>query len=294
MSDPQIAALRAQLANFPRSDDYRQMRKDFDALGLGFGRAADIAIETATANGVPAERTTTPNADRSAALLYLHGGGYIIGSLHSHRHLVAEAGRAAGIATLALDYRLAPEHPFPAAVEDALAGYRFLLAQGIASERVALAGDSAGGGLVVAAMLAMRDARLPQPACGWCISPWVDMEGIGATMASKAADDPIVDKARLVEMAKLYLGGADPRTPLAAPIYADLRGLAPLFIQVGAAETLLDDALRLAGAAGAADVRVGLEIWPEMIHVWHLFHPALAAGGRAIAEGGAFIRAHLG
>ena len=235
-----------------------------------------------------------PNADRRAALLYLHGGGYVIGSLHSHRHLVAEAGRAAGIATLALDYRLAPEHPFPAAVEDALAGYRFLLAQGLASERVALAGDSAGGGLVVAAMLAMRDAGLPQPACGWCISPWVDMEGIGATMASKAADDPIVDKARLVEMAKLYLGRADPRTPLAAPIYADLRGLAPLFIQVGAAETLLDDALRLAGAAGAADVRVGLEIWPEMIHVWHLFHPALAAGGRAIAEGGTFVRAHLG
>jgi acetyl esterase/lipase len=117
------------------------------------------------------------------------------------------------------------------------------------------------------------------------------MEGIGATMASKAADDPIVDKARLVEIAKLYLGGADPRTPLAAPIYADLRGLAPLFIQVGAAETLLDDALRLAGAAGAADVRVGLEIWPEMIHVWHLFHPALAADRRAITEGGAFIRA---
>jgi len=198
MSDPQIAALRAQLANFPRSDDYRQMRKDFDALGLGFGRAADIAIETATANGVPAEWTTTPNADRSAALLYLHGGGYVIGSLHSHRHLVAEAGRAAGIATLALDYRLAPEHPFPAAVEDALAGYRFLLAQGIASERVALAGDSAGGGLVVAAMVALRDAGLPQPACGWSISPWVDLEGIGATMTSKAADDPIVHKARLV------------------------------------------------------------------------------------------------
>ncbi len=294
MSDPEIAALRAQLASRQRSDDYRQMRKDLDALGQAFGQAADIEIEKTAANDVPAEWTTSPNAARDAALLYFHGGGYVMGSLDSHRHLAAEAGRAAGIATLALDYRLAPEAPFPAPVEDALAGYRFLLGRGIKPERVALAGDSAGGGLVVAAMLAIRDARLPQPACGWCISPWVDMEGIGETMTSLAVADPLVDKTRLVELAKLYLNGADPRSPLAAPIYANLSGLAPLFIQVGAAETLLDDALRLAKAAGAADVRVDLEIWPEMIHVWHLFHPALAAGRRAIEAGGAFIRTHLG
>jgi epsilon-lactone hydrolase len=294
MSDPEIAALRAQLAARQRSDDYRQMRKDLDALGQAFAHAADIAIEKTAANAVPAEWTTTPNAARDATLLYFHGGGYVIGSLDSHRHLAAEAGRAAGIATLALDYRLAPEAPFPAPVEDALAGYRFLLGRGIRPERVALAGDSAGGGLVAAAMVAIRDAGLPQPACGWCISPWVDMEGIGETMTSLAAVDPIVEKTRLVELARLYLNGAHPRSPLAAPIYADLSGLAPLCIQVGAAETLLDDALRLAKAAGAADVRVDLEIWPEMIHVWHLFHPALAAGRRAIEAGGAFMRAHLG
>ena len=294
MSDPEITALRAQLASRQRSDDYRQARKDLDALGLAFGHAADVAVEKTTANGVPAEWTTTPNAARDAALLYLHGGGYVFGSLDSHRHLAAEAGRAAGIAALALDYRLSPEAPFPAPVEDTVAGYRFLLARGIRPERVALAGDSAGGGLVVAAMLAIRDAGLPQPACGWCISPWVDMEGIGETMASKATADPIVEKTRLVMLAQLYLNGADPRSPLAAPIYADLSGLAPLCIQVGAAETLLDDALRLARVAGAADVRVNLEIWPEMIHVWHLFYPALAAGRRAIDAGGAFIRAHLG
>jgi epsilon-lactone hydrolase len=294
MSDPEIAALRLQLASRPRSDDYRQTRKDFDALGQAFGLAADVTIEKAAADGVRAEWTTTPAAARDGALLYLHGGGYVIGSLDSHRHLAAEAGRAAGIGTLALDYRLAPEAPFPAPVEDALVSYRFTLARGIKPERVALAGDSAGGGLVVAAMLAIRDAGLPQPACGWCISPWVDLEGIGETMTSLAAIDPIVDKTRLVELAKLYLNGADPRSPLAAPIYANLSGLAPLFIQVGAAETLLDDALRLAKAAGAADVRIDLEIWPEMIHVWHLFYPALAAGRRAIEAGGAFIRAHLG
>jgi epsilon-lactone hydrolase len=294
MSDPEISALRAKLAARPRSDDYQQRRQDIDARGLAYGLPDDVGVEPVTANGVRAEWTITPNATRDAALMYLHGGGYVIGSLDSHRHLVAEAGRACGIAALALDYRLAPEHPFPAAVDDALAGYRFLLARGIAPGRIAIAGDSAGGGLVVAAMLAIRDAGLAQPGCGWCISPWVDMEAVGETMTSRAAADPTVQRAGLLDMAQLYLNGADPRSPLAAPIYADLSGLAPLMIQVGACETLLDDALRLAKAAGAADMRVDLQIWPEMIHVWHLFHPELKAGLRAIEAGAAFVRAMLG
>ena len=294
MSDTEITALRAKLAARPRSDDYRQRRRDIDARGLTYGLAADVGVEPVNANGVGAEWTATPNDARDAALLYLHGGGYVIGSLDSHRHLVAAAGRAAGIAALALDYRLAPEHPFPAAVDDAVAGYRFLLGRGIRPDRVAIAGDSAGGGLVVAAMLAIRDAGLAQPGCGWCISPWVDMEAIGETMTSRAAADPTVQRAGILDMAKMYLNGADPRAPLAAPIYGDLEGLAPLLIQVGACETLLDDALRLAGVAGAADVRVDLQIWPEMIHVWHLFHPELKAGRRAIEAGGAFIRSMLG
>ena len=290
MNDAEIGALRAKLASRPRSDDYRQRRKDIDARGLQYGLAPDVGVEPVTANGVGAEWTATPKDARDAALLYLHGGGYVIGSLDSHRHLAAEAGRAAGVAALALDYRLAPEHPFPAAVDDAVAGYRFLLGRDIKPERIAIAGDSAGGGLVVAAMLAIRDSGLPQPGCGWCISPWVDMEAIGETMSSRAAIDPTVQKAGLLDMARMYLNGADPRSPLAAPLYADLSGLAPLLIQVGAAETLLDDALRLAKAAGAADVRVDLQIWPEMIHVWHLFHPELAAGRQAIEAGGSFVR----
>src|SRR5205814_3520220 len=191
---------------------------------------------------------------------------------------------------LALDYRLAPAHTFPAAVEDAVSGYRYLLARGIRPGRIAIAGDSAGGGLVVAAMVAIRDAGLEQPACGWCISPWVDMEGIGETMSTKEAADPMVQKAGLLDMAKLYLGGADPRSSLAAPLYADLTGLAPLLIQVGAAETLLDDAIRLAKVAGAADVRVDLQIWPEMVHVWRIFHPELKAGKRVFQEGGDYLQ----
>ena len=294
MSDPDIGALRAKLLSRPRSTDYRQRRKDIDERSLAYGLASDVKVEKLSANGVPAEWTSTPGAARDAAVLYVHGGGYVIGSLDSHRHLVAELGRAANPVALALDSRLAPEHPFPAAVDDALAGYRFLLAQGFRPSRIALAGDSAGGGLVVAAMVAIREAGLAQLGCGWCLSPWIDMEALGESMESRAAADPMVQKPGILDMASLYLGGADPRSPLAAPLYADLAGLAPLLIQVGAAETLLDDAIRLAQRAGAADVFVDLQIWPEMIHVWPLFWPELAAGKRAIDAAGAFIRRALG
>ena len=245
MADAEIVALRAKLASRPRSDDYRHRRRDIDARGLAYGLPPDVKFEPVTANGVRAEWSSTPGADADAALLYLHGGGYVIGSLDSHRHLVAEAGRAADCWALALDYRLAPEHPFPGAVEDAAAGYRYLLGRGVKPGRMAIAGDSAGGGHVVAAMVAIREAGLPQPGCGWCISPWVDMEASGETMTSRSAADPMVQKAGILDMARLYLNGADPRSPLASPIYADLAGLAPLLIQVGAAETLLDDAFAL-------------------------------------------------
>jgi acetyl esterase/lipase len=216
-----------------------------------------------------------------------------MGDIEQDDRLMKQLVKRIGCVAVSVDYRLAPEHPFPAPVEDAIAGYRFLLARGIAPRNIAFAGDSAGGGLVVAALLAARDAGLEQPACGWCISPWTDMEGIGGSMTSLAGTDPIVQKEPLLEMSSHYLNGADPRSPLAAPIYADLRGIAPLFIQVGAAETLLDDAIRLAGVAGAADVPVTLEVWPEMIHVWHLFHPKLSAGRRAITVGARNIRAAM-
>jgi epsilon-lactone hydrolase len=293
MSDAEIVALRAKLASRPRPEDYRQRRRDIDARGVQYGLVQDVSVEPVNANGVRAEWTSTPQADRNSALLYLHGGGFVIGSLDSHRHLVSEAGRAANAWALALDYRLAPEHPFPAAVDDSVSGYRFLLSRGYKPGRIAIAGDSAGGGLVVSAMIAIRDAGLPQPACGWCISPWVDLEATGETMSTKASADPTVQRAGILDMARMYLNGADPRQPLAAPIYADLTGLAPLLVQVGAAETLLDDAIRLAKTAGAADVRVDLQIWPEMVHVWHLFHPELKAGRRAIEQGGAFVRTNM-
>jgi epsilon-lactone hydrolase len=293
MSDPEIVALRNKLAGRERSPDIAQRRRDFDAMGGAYATAADVKVEAVTASGVPAEWTTTPDAQSDAAVLFVHGGGYVVGSLLSHRHMVSEIGRAAHARTLALHYRLAPEHPFPAPVEDTIAGYRFLLAQGLRPGRIAIAGDSAGGGLTVAALVAIRDAGLPQPACGWCISPWVDMQAIGGSMTDNAGRDPSVQKDAILEMARYYMGTADPRSPLAAPLYADLRGIAPLFIQVGSVETLLDDSIRLARRAGLADVPVDLQIWPEMMHVWHIYSAELKAGRGAIEAGGAFIRSMI-
>jgi monoterpene epsilon-lactone hydrolase len=293
MADPEVAALREMLAQRPKVTDIAERRRAMDGYAQLFPTAGDIAVAKVSANGVPAEWTSAPGADTRRAVLYLHGGGYVFGSLDSHRHLASEIARDVGGRTLALHYRLAPESPFPAPVEDSVAGYRYLLAQGIQPTNIALAGDSAGGGLVVAALVAIRDSGLAQPSCGWCISPWVDMEAIGGTMTSNASRDPTVQKDAILEIARQYLGSADPRSPLAAPIYADLRGIAPLYIQVGSVETLLDDSTRLASVAGAADVPLTLEVWPEMPHVWHLFHPRLSAGRRAITAGARYMRAAM-
>jgi acetyl esterase/lipase len=293
MSHQEMDQVRAFLANTPDNLSNEELRALYDGLGATFPTPDDVVIERVDAGGVPAEWSRPPGAAADRAILYLHGGGYVIGSLGSHRHLVTALARAAGARALALDYRLAPEHPFPAAVDDALAGYRFLLASGFAPHRIAVAGDSAGGGLTVATLVAARDAGLPQPACGLCISPWVDLEGLGASMTSKAAVDPMVEKEGLGGMAEAYLAGASPRTPLAAPLHADLKGIAPLLIHVGSAETLLDDSTRLAAAAAAADVDVRLESWPGMIHVWHFFHTMLGEGREAIEVAGAYIRARM-
>lgn len=291
MSETEIAALRALLLLRPRPASVEERRQRLDALGQAYALAPDIRVERVDADGVAAEWTVSPGADPERVIYYLHGGGYVLGSLSSHRHLVAAAGRAAAARTFALEYRCAPEHPFPAAVEDAVAGYRFLLAQGVEPARLAIGGDSAGGGLALATLVSIREAELPLPGCAWLISPWIDLEGIGASMTSKAKIDPMLDKDYLKQSADCYLGGADPRSPLAAPLYADLRKLPPMLIQVGTAETLLDDSIRLAALAGEADLRVTLELWPHMIHVWHLFHPQLGEGRRALEAAGAFIRA---
>ena len=293
LANPEITMLRTLLAASPANPSLQELRVLYDGLGEQFPTATDVVVTEDLGAGRPGEWTATPKAASDKVLLYLHGGGYVIGSILSHRHLACELGRAAGVRSFAVDYRLAPEHPFPAAVDDALAAYRYLLDAGFNPGHIAIAGDSAGGGLTVATLLAAKEAGLPQPACAVCISPWVDLEGLGASMVSKAQIDPMIQAEALKAWGALYLKGADAKTALAAPIYGDLTGLAPMLIQVGSSETLLDDSLRLASVAGAAEVAVSLEIWPEMIHVWHFFHPLLADARAAISKAGDFMRGHL-
>lgn len=293
-ADTELAAIKASLAAGPRPTDLAGRRQRLDSLTARYEMPADVVVEAVDANGVSAEWTTTPAADPARVIMFLHGGGYVSGSIKSHRHMVAQAGREAGTRTLALGYRLAPEHPFPAALDDALTGYRFLLSQGFQPENIVIGGESAGGGLAIATLVSLREAGTALPACAWCSSPWTDLEMSGATMQTKASVDPIIQRSYLQELAAAYLHGGDPRMPMVSPIYADLRGLPPLLIQVGSAETLLDDAIRLAGVAAAADVRTTLQVWPNMIHAWHLFYAQLADGRRSLAEMGAFVRATLG
>jgi acetyl esterase/lipase len=279
------------IAANPLPKNLAALRLAVDSDSQRFPLDPDINVErVSVAIGVSAEWTWTEAADPARVVLYLHGGGYVFGSILSHRHLVAEIGRTSGSRTLAIDYRLSPENPFPAAVDDALASYRFLLEEGFEPRHIAFAGDSAGGGLVVSTLVAIKEAGLPQPACGWVISPWVDMEASGETFVSRADADPMVKREIIVNFAQAYLNGADPRSPFASPIYADLRGIAPLLIHVGASEVLLDDSLKLARTAGAADVSVRLEIWPEMVHIWHAFHRILGDGRKAVQAGAKFLR----
>lgn len=276
------------------SPTIEEQRAAMEDAMVQFPLAEDVRCEPVDAGGVPAEWVTAPGVVEERVIYYLHGGGYLIGSIKTHRELVSRLSRAAGARVLIIDYRLAPEDPFPAAVADATAAYRWLISTGVNPARVVIAGDSAGGGLTAATLVALRDAGESLPAAGVCISPWVDMEGIGESMTKKAEIDPMVQREGIVEMAKAYLGDADPRTPLAAPIYADLKGLPPLLIQVGTSETLLDDAKRLAERAKSAGVEVVLEPWEEMIHVWHIFAAMLPEGQQAIDRIGEFIRKHTG
>ena len=293
MAPSDIDVIRVRLAAHPRPANLTERRARVDALAADYALPPDVRVEPIDAYGVPAEWTSTPAADGERVILFLHGGGYVSGSLKSHRHMVAQAGREALARTLALGYRLAPEHPFPAALDDALTGYRFLLASGIAPARIALAGESAGGGLALATALSLREAGLPLPGCLWLSSPWVDLALTGASMESKAAVDPLLGRTYLSELASLYLNGADALGPLVSPINADLAGLPPMLIQVGSAETLLDDSVRLAAVAGATDIAVHLEIWPHMIHAWHLFYQDVADGRRSLASAGTFIESRL-
>jgi len=286
--DSLVTLLRSRPA--PEPPDVGEVRARFEKMGDFLGGAPDGKCEKVDAGGVPAEWVTAPGCDPQRAILYLHGGGYVIGSINTHRRLAYDISAASGARVLVIDYRLAPEHPFPAAVEDAAKAWRWLMQQGFAASRLAIAGDSAGGGLTLATLVNLRDQKLGLPACAVAISPWVDLEGLGNSITARAAQDPMVQKDGLLWMAGMYLGGKDAKTPLAAPLHADLKGLPPILVQVGTAETLLDDSTRIAERLHEAGVDVRLAIWPNMLHVFPLFAPILSEGRDGCLEIGAFIR----
>jgi acetyl esterase/lipase len=284
------AAFRAFLqAQNPGEETLAETRARMDLRGLATPLPAGCGLAETTFGGVAGERLTPRTARPGRRMLYLHGGGYQLGSPRSIRHFAARLAEAAAVEALVPEYRLAPEHPFPAAVEDALATYRAALEEA-ASERIVLAGDSAGAGLALGMLVAARQAGLPMPAAAYLISPWCDLDGGGASIAAKAESDIFVSLAGLKAMAAAYATADQMRDPRAAPLCADFAGFPPLLIHVGSEEILLSDSTRLAERAGLAEVEVRLEVEPEMLHGFPIFHDKLSAARRAIAEAGTWLR----
>ncbi|WP_338823546.1 alpha/beta hydrolase [Bradyrhizobium septentrionale] len=289
--DRAIERLRAIYRNWSRDTTVAQMRSDWDAAFAGC--SVPVTCQQVSAGGVDGEWIVPADAPRDKAVLYFHGGGFRIGSVASHRDLVARIADASGCRVLAVNYRLAPEHRFPAALDDALIAYQYLRDQGLRPADIAFAGDSAGGNLVLSVMLAARGRGLPLPAAAALMSPWTDLAANGASYESRAEADPIHQCAMILALAKNYLGkDGDPRDPLASPLYADLAGLPPLLVQVGDRETVRDDATELAAKAKAAGVETELQVWDGMIHVFQMF-PEIPQAGEAIASLANFLRKHL-
>ncbi len=293
MSATQLNQLRPILAQNKAKfvGDLDQVRRAFDEMLMQSPTQPGVRFEQETVGGVPSSWCIPSQAVPERVLLYLHGGGYVVGSSKGYRGMGSEFASRLNTRVLIPDYRLAPETPFPGAVDDAVSVYRALIESRIPAKSIAIAGDSCGGGLTVATMMAIRDQGLPLPAGAAVISPWVDLEVKSESFVSKAAEDPLIEADGLRGMAAAYLGATSPRTPLASPLHGSFAGLPPLLIQVGSAEILLDDATRLAARAGAAGVKVRLDIWPEMFHVWHTSASQLDEAREALDDAAAFLKA---
>lgn len=269
-----------------------ELRLGFDAMGMALVPPRDATFAAVDADGVKAEWASVPESS-DAVVFYLHGGGYLMGSPAGYRDFVVRICRAGGVRALSVDYRLAPEHAFPAAVDDAVKAYRWTLARGVAPSRIVMAGDSAGGGLTLSTLLALKAQNLPLPKAAICLSPVTDLALTGASVASKAAEDVFLTREKLDFYYSNFLKHQDPKTPLASPLYADLSGLPPMLVMVGTSEILLDDSTRLAEKAKASGVDVELVIGEGMIHVWPFFASLISEGRQGVETIGAFIRKQL-
>ncbi|MGH1420283.1 MAG: alpha/beta hydrolase [Hyphomonas sp.] len=285
------AVLKANQDNDINSTDIAARRAGMEASTQGMRPKEDAEISTYKLNGVEGLKITPANAIAGTALLYLHGGGYILGSPSTHKGMVSYLADAMQATAFVPDYRLGPEAPFPAAVDDALSCYRALLDEGYDPAKIIIAGDSAGGGLTLATALKAKDQNLPRPAGLALISPWANLNQIGHSYDSRAQADPWLTREGLSWMADQYLGpDGDADDPYATPVYGDLHGLPPIFIQVGSDEVLFSDSLAIADRAGASEVAVTLETYPNMIHVFQAFYPFLEDARRAITRMGEWAR----
>lgn len=292
MSRQQRQALDELLRQAPLDvgGDVTEQRALFHEMISSVPLPDDISTKQTELGSVPVVTVETPGLDPSVVVLYFHGGAYALGSAADSVGLAADVSRRVGAKVISVDYRLAPEHPFPAALDDAVAAYRALLGEGVPSSRIAFVGESAGGGLVASALVALKDTDLPQPSCAAVFSPWADLSVSGASATGKAALDPALTPEALRIRARDYLGELDRATPLASPVFADLTGLPPLLIQVGSHEILLDDAIRLAAGAARHDVPVELQVWPEVPHVFQGFAVLLDDADQALNAAAAFIK----
>jgi acetyl esterase/lipase len=280
----------------PTAGTFADRRARWEEVYTGWCPALPGTIaEPVEIPGLRAEWVTIPDTpDDDAVVLYIHGGGFTAGTVVAYRGLASRYGNAARARVLSFDYRLAPEEPFPAALEDCVRAYLWLtLDHGTPPHRIGLVGDSAGGNLVIATLVQLRDIGEPLPAAAVCVSPVFDLALTGESVTTRASRDPMILPSSLKACSAAYLGETDARTPLASPLYADLHGLPPLLIEMGSEEMLRDDSVRLAAKAKAAGVDVTLEEWAEMVHVWHLFSDRLEDGRKAIAGVGEFLRRHI-
>lgn len=290
--DAVIARVKAVYRSWSRTTGVEQMRSDWDALFAS--TPVDAATQSVSAGGVPAQWIAAADARRDKVVLYLHGGGFQVGSTRSHRALMGCISGAAGCRVLGVDYRLAPEHRFPAALHDACAAFDWLLSQGLAPADIALAGDSAGAGLALSMLLTLRDGGRALPAAAVLMSAWTDLTASGDSYATRAAADPIHQRPMILAMARNYLGAdGNPSDPRASPLFADLHGLPPLLMQVGDRETVLSDSTRFADKARAAGVTVELEVWDGMVHVFQQFPTELREAREALQSIGGFLQRHL-
>ena len=289
--------LRISVRNIQRTLSFEpdwipRIRKILDTSSKALFVPKGVKVKTLTIGNIPAEWLLPEGADKDKVILYLHGGGYAVGSIQTHRSLAARIAQLAGMKSLIIDYRLAPEHPFPAALEDAIFAYKWLLSQGYDPGHIVIAGDSAGGGLTMATLLGLREMEIPLPAAAVCLSPWVDLTFGSVSAIQQQSNDPIVRVADVREWGKLYAGEHDVKHPLISPLFADLKGLPPVLIQASEHEVLTDDARRLARRIRKAGGLVFSQYWPGVLHVWQLFWRVVPEADEATRNIAAFVREH--